>query len=117
MIVSRVLSGVDAFAGPGSHGGRPRSCTLGEPGAEAPAEQQPHGTSLAANSGEAIMGTDQVETQGCSSEADEQVSLDIHNAVWPDQAVTMAEVRSFKSSTRARHLRGRRTSPRGRSGG
>ncbi len=46
------------------------------------------------------MGTDRVEIRECASEADEQVSLDIHNAVWPDQAVTMAEVRSFKSSLR-----------------
>ena len=47
------------------------------------------------------MGKDQVEIRECTSEADEQVSLDLHNAVWPDQAITMAEVRSFKSSTRA----------------
>lgn len=47
------------------------------------------------------MGTDRVEIRECATEADEQVSLDIHNAVWPDQAVTMAEVRSFKSGTRA----------------
>jgi GNAT superfamily N-acetyltransferase len=47
------------------------------------------------------MGTNRVEIRECASEADEQVSLDIHNAVWPDQAVTMAEVRSFKSATRA----------------
>ena len=46
------------------------------------------------------MGTEWVEIRECASEADEQVSLDIHNAVWPDQAVTMAEVRSFKSSLR-----------------
>jgi GNAT superfamily N-acetyltransferase len=44
---------------------------------------------------------DQVEIRECASEADEQVSLDLHNAVWPEHAVTMAEVRSFKSSTRA----------------
>ena len=45
--------------------------------------------------------TDQVEIRECASEADEQASLDLHNAVWPNQAVTMAEVRSFKSGTRA----------------
>jgi GNAT superfamily N-acetyltransferase len=47
------------------------------------------------------MGTDGIRIRECASEADEQVSLDIHNAVWPDEAVTMAEVRSFKSGTRA----------------
>ena len=46
------------------------------------------------------MAVEQVEIRKCASEADEQVSLDIHNAVWPQQAVTMAEVRSFKSRTR-----------------
>jgi GNAT superfamily N-acetyltransferase len=46
------------------------------------------------------MGTDRVEIHACASEADEQVSLDIHNAVWPDQAVTMAEVSSFKAGLR-----------------
>ena len=38
-----------------------------------------------------------VEIRGCASDADEQASLDVDNAVWPHQAVTMAEVRSFKS--------------------
>jgi mycothiol synthase len=47
------------------------------------------------------MGTARVQIRECANEADEQVSLDIHNAVWPDQAVTMAEVRSFKLGTRA----------------
>jgi len=42
----------------------------------------------------------QVDIRECASEADEQVSLDVFNAVWPQQAVTMAEVRSFKSRTR-----------------
>ena len=41
-----------------------------------------------------------IEIHECASEADEQVSLDVHNVVWPQQAVTMAEVRSFKSRTR-----------------
>ena len=47
------------------------------------------------------MGADRVEIRECQTDADEQVSLDVHNAVWPNQAVTMAEVRSFKASTRA----------------
>lgn len=33
-------------------------------------------------------------------EAEEQVSLDIYNTVWPWDAVSMAEVRSFKASVR-----------------
>lgn len=41
-----------------------------------------------------------VEIQVCVSDADERVSLDLANAVWPQQAVTMAEVRSFKSRAR-----------------
>jgi GNAT superfamily N-acetyltransferase len=36
----------------------------------------------------------------CADERDEQVSLDIYNAVWPHDAVTMDEVRSFKASAR-----------------
>ena len=31
-------------------------------------------------------------------EADEQISLDVYNAVWPHDAITMDEVRSFKAS-------------------
>ena len=42
----------------------------------------------------------QVDIRECASEAEEQVSLDLHNAVWPQAAVTMAEVRSFKARTR-----------------
>jgi GNAT superfamily N-acetyltransferase len=45
------------------------------------------------------MRTAQVLVRECVSEADELVSLEIHNAVWPQQAVTMDEVRSFKSRT------------------
>ncbi len=47
------------------------------------------------------MGTDRVEIRECESDADEQVSLDIYNAVWPHQAVTMAEAQGFKSGARA----------------
>ena len=42
-----------------------------------------------------------MDVRECTSDADEQVSLDIHNVVWPRQAVTMAEVSSFRSQTRA----------------
>jgi GNAT superfamily N-acetyltransferase len=46
------------------------------------------------------VGSDEIEIRECASEADEQVSLDVYNAVWPRQAVTMAEARDFKSSVR-----------------
>lgn len=46
------------------------------------------------------MGANEVEVRECASETDEQASLEIHNAVWPSQAVTMAETRHFKSSVR-----------------
>ncbi len=46
------------------------------------------------------MGSDEVEVRECAGEVDEQVSLGVHNAVWPRQAVTMADVRDFKSSVR-----------------
>jgi mycothiol synthase len=35
-----------------------------------------------------------------ASDADERVSLEVHNAVWPSQAATLAEVRHFKSRVR-----------------
>jgi mycothiol synthase len=41
-----------------------------------------------------------VDVSPCADEADEQVSLDIYNAVWPSDAVTMDDVRSFKASVR-----------------
>ena len=47
------------------------------------------------------MGAGRVEVRECSNDADEQASLDIHNAVWPNQSVTMADVRSFRSGARA----------------
>src|SRR5438874_5351580 len=37
----------------------------------------------------------------CTDDQDEQVSLDIYNAIWPHDAITMDEVRSFKASVRA----------------
>jgi GNAT superfamily N-acetyltransferase len=40
-----------------------------------------------------------LEVRPCASEADEELSLAIYNAVWPWDAVTMNEVRSFKSQT------------------
>jgi GNAT superfamily N-acetyltransferase len=39
-----------------------------------------------------------VDVTKCDGEADEQTSLDVHNAVWPHDAITMDEVRSFKAS-------------------
>ena len=39
-----------------------------------------------------------VEVSLCDGEADEQISLDVYNAVWPHDAITMDEVRSFKAS-------------------
>lgn len=37
----------------------------------------------------------------CETEADERVSLEIYNAVWPREPVTMDEVRSFQAQARA----------------
>jgi GNAT superfamily N-acetyltransferase len=36
----------------------------------------------------------------CDDEADEQAALDVHNTVWPRDAITMDEVASFKESVR-----------------
>jgi GNAT superfamily N-acetyltransferase len=41
-----------------------------------------------------------VEIRRCTSEADEQLSLDIHNTVWPHRPFSMAEARAFTSSVR-----------------
>jgi GNAT superfamily N-acetyltransferase len=41
-----------------------------------------------------------VELRVCANEADEVRSLEIYNAVWPHDAVTIAEVHSFKTSMR-----------------
>jgi mycothiol synthase len=41
-----------------------------------------------------------LEVIPCPGEPAEQVSLDIYNAVWPHDAVTMEDVRSFKASVR-----------------
>jgi mycothiol synthase len=40
-----------------------------------------------------------LEIRPCANETDEAATLAIHNAVWPSSAVTMDEVRSFKSQT------------------
>jgi mycothiol synthase len=40
-----------------------------------------------------------LEIRYCADEADEAATLAIYNAVWPHSAVTMDEVRSFKSQT------------------
>ena len=37
----------------------------------------------------------------CTDASDERLSLDVYNAVWPHDAITMDEVRSFKASVRA----------------
>jgi GNAT superfamily N-acetyltransferase len=39
-----------------------------------------------------------VDVNKCDGEADEQISLGVYNAVWPNDAVTMDEVRSFRAS-------------------
>jgi len=39
-----------------------------------------------------------IEVFPVTSEADERVSLDVYNAVWPHDAVTLAEVHSFKAA-------------------
>src|SRR4051794_11825121 len=39
-----------------------------------------------------------VKVKKCDGEADEQISLDVYNSVWPHDAITMDEVRSFKAS-------------------
>jgi mycothiol synthase len=41
-----------------------------------------------------------IEIQPCLDEAEEQASLDAYNAVWPQAAVTLDDVHSFKSSMR-----------------
>jgi GNAT superfamily N-acetyltransferase len=44
-----------------------------------------------------------LEVTPCADTRDEQVSLDVYNAVWPHAAFTLAEVHSFKQSVRAHH--------------
>jgi GNAT superfamily N-acetyltransferase len=39
-----------------------------------------------------------VEIRPCADEREEQLSLDVYNAVWPHEAVTMDEVRHFKAA-------------------
>jgi GNAT superfamily N-acetyltransferase len=41
-----------------------------------------------------------VEVTACRDEADEQVSVDIYNEVWPHDAVGLAEVHTWKSAVR-----------------
>lgn len=41
------------------------------------------------------------EVKACADERDEQLSLDVYNAVWPHEAVTMDEVRHFKAAMTA----------------
>ena len=42
-----------------------------------------------------------LEVTLCVDASDERLSLDVYNAVWPNDAITMDEVRSFKASVRA----------------
>ena len=44
-----------------------------------------------------------LEVIPCADERDEQVSLDVYNAVWPHAAFTLDEVHSFKESVRAHY--------------
>jgi GNAT superfamily N-acetyltransferase len=39
-----------------------------------------------------------VEVNECDGEADEQISLEVYNAVWPHDAITLDEAQSFKAS-------------------
>jgi GNAT superfamily N-acetyltransferase len=39
-----------------------------------------------------------VDVRACTNESEEQLSLDVYNAVWPHEAVTMDEVRHFKAA-------------------
>jgi GNAT superfamily N-acetyltransferase len=47
------------------------------------------------------MVAEMVEVRPCADEPDEQLSLDVYNAVWPHEAVTMDEVRHFKAAMTA----------------
>jgi GNAT superfamily N-acetyltransferase len=40
-----------------------------------------------------------VEIRACADAGDEQLSLEVYNAVWPHDAITMDEVRHFKAAT------------------
>jgi mycothiol synthase len=42
-----------------------------------------------------------IEVRACTDERDEQRSLEVYNAVWPHEAVTMDEVRRFKAAMTA----------------
>jgi mycothiol synthase len=42
-----------------------------------------------------------VDVRACADEWEEKLSLDVFNAVWPHEAVTMDEVRHFKAATTA----------------
>jgi GNAT superfamily N-acetyltransferase len=39
-----------------------------------------------------------IEVRACADEREEKLSLDVYNAVWPHEAVTMDEVRHFKAA-------------------
>ena len=41
-----------------------------------------------------------LEVTACAGEPDEQASLEVYNAVWPHETLTMDEVRSFQASVR-----------------
>ena len=44
-----------------------------------------------------------IEIAECANEAEKQLSLDVYNAVWPQEAVTMDEVASFEASLLGHH--------------
>jgi GNAT superfamily N-acetyltransferase len=44
-----------------------------------------------------------IEIAQCANEADKRLSLDVYNTVWPQEAVTMAEVESFEASLLDHH--------------
>ena len=41
-----------------------------------------------------------IDVRACASEDEQELGLEIHNAVWPHRAVTMDEVRSFQTATK-----------------
>ena len=44
-----------------------------------------------------------IQIAECANEAEKQLSLDVYNAVWPQEAVTMDEVASFEASLLGHH--------------
>ncbi len=56
-------------------------------------------SAITANPGEAYRGR-VLEVTACAGEPDEKVALEVYNAVWPHETLTMDDVRSFQASVR-----------------